>query len=650
MNGGSTVNPNNYWSEIAAYNASGVNVAMGKAVTSNVAANVFEGPFSNAVDNNLDTYTGTSSAGPVWLKVDLGSAMQLTSIKVAHTSFNDRTYHGTKTEVSSDGIEWHVLYDSAVNGEYPEAYEGKTYSLPSSEPTLVVSFDPRSMYQLRVAGDDKLNEFPVDFTIELVNNTGTVLYTENVDNNTELVWTKVLTPVLNVSAARLIIHRINKGSTTAKIVEFYTAVQETYDVQELVSISLLEEQMFEEQTLPIGNVSSNEIDIRLYNRDGHFNADNKKSPLYGLLKKNRRVKAWLGTFVRDELKWYPLGTFWTTKWDAPRAGLYADLSARDRMELLRTTDFTISQVYVNKSVKWLAQLVLTNADLTEDDYILDDALDSIIIPYAWFNRTSHRDALVQLATVALARTYCNREGQIVMQIFTPPAQSIYTYDDDRSLFNTSFPLSSTGIVNSVSVQANYRLLGAETEVFSLTTPFTVPPQTTIVESFNFNNSPVVDAQAPTITTHASVTMTGYQTYAWGIEITFTNNDTVEHQVSAITVRGKELALTSPRIATAEDAISIRDEGKTTYELLNNNFIQDITVAQGIANLILATYKDPRHDAVLDTRGHITLTLGDRISVPDYGNESVTDYAIIRQTLNWDGALTSVVEAQKIGSD
>ncbi|MNN34756.1 hypothetical protein D3C81_1485760 [compost metagenome] len=145
-------------------------------------------------------------------------------------------------------------------------------------------------------------------------------------------------------------------------------------------------------------------------------------------------------------------------------------------------------------------------------------------------------------------------------------------------------------------------------------------------------------------------MTGYQTYAWGIEITFTNNDTVEHQVSAITVRGKELALTSPRIATAEDAISIRDEGKTTYELLNNNFIQDITVAQGIANLILATYKDPRHDAVLDTRGHITLTLGDRISVPDYGNESVTDYAIIRQTLNWDGALTSVVEAQKIGSD
>ncbi|NLA52579.1 MAG: hypothetical protein GX860_10740, partial [Alcaligenaceae bacterium] len=50
-------------------------------------------------------------------------------------------------------------------------------------------------------------------------------------------------------------------------------------------------------SLPVGNISSNEIDIRLVNEDGKFDAGNRQSPLYQLLKPNRRIKAWLGTYI-----------------------------------------------------------------------------------------------------------------------------------------------------------------------------------------------------------------------------------------------------------------------------------------------------------------------------------------------------------------
>lgn len=653
LSGGSTANGNNYWSEISAFDTSGVNVALGKTVTSNGPIPDFEAPLSVVVDGNNDSYTGIYNAGPIWLRVDLGANYPLSSVSVAHTSYGDRKYHGTKTEVSSDGVEWHVLYDSAVSGEYTEPYVGKTYPVPAaSEPTLSISFDPRAMYQLRVIGDDKLKEYPVDFTIQLLSKFGELLHEENVVGNNAITWNKILdTPVINVATIKLIVHRISASyRTNVKIVEFYTAVQESYETEDIVSINLLEEQMFEDQTLPIGNVSSNEIDVRLYNYEGHFNADNRKSPLYGLLKKNRRVKAWLGTPIKGEMTWFPLGTFWTTQWDAPRAGLYADFSARDRMELLRTSDFTVSQLYTNKSVKWLAQLILNDAGVKPEEYVLDSALDAIIIPYAWFERMSHRDALVRLATVALARTYCDRQGRIVMQIFKPAEKAIYAFSDDRSLFNTTFPISGAGVVNYVEVQATSRTLAAVSDVFTLTEPIAIPANSTVTETFMFDSVPVTAVQEPAIIHDGLITVDSYQAYAWGIEITFTNESAAPQDVESVVVKGRVLEVANTRVATASDAISIRDEGKSKYELLTNEFIQDVALAQRIADLILVTYKDPRHDAVLESRGHITLTLGDRISVPDYDNESYTDYTLVRQSLAWDGSLSAVVEAQKIGSD
>ncbi|HUM45128.1 MAG TPA: hypothetical protein PKI14_19450, partial [Fervidobacterium sp.] len=48
-------------------------------------------------------------------------------------------------------------------------------------------------------------------------------------------------------------------------------------------------------SLPVGNISSNEITLALNNEDKKFDIDNEQSPLKNLLKPNRRIQAWLGT-------------------------------------------------------------------------------------------------------------------------------------------------------------------------------------------------------------------------------------------------------------------------------------------------------------------------------------------------------------------
>jgi DNA-binding beta-propeller fold protein YncE len=64
--------------------------------------------------------SATLPSGNQWVKVDLGATYMIGSISVAHSYGLDRTYHGTKTEISEDGVTWTTIYDSAVSGEYNE--------------------------------------------------------------------------------------------------------------------------------------------------------------------------------------------------------------------------------------------------------------------------------------------------------------------------------------------------------------------------------------------------------------------------------------------------------------------------------------------------------------------------------------------------
>jgi hypothetical protein len=162
-------------------------------------------------------------------------------------------------------------------------------------PALTVTHLPRPIRQLKVVGDTAREEYPVDFTIKLYAQDDTLLKTETVTGNDQVSWSKALEPqVLDVAKQVLTITKWSHEGRCAKIIEFFTSIREVYETGDLVSIRLLEEREASQGSLPVGNISSNEITLVLNNEDKKFDVDNENSPLKNLLKPNRRIQVWLG--------------------------------------------------------------------------------------------------------------------------------------------------------------------------------------------------------------------------------------------------------------------------------------------------------------------------------------------------------------------
>jgi len=178
----------------------------------------------------------------------------------------------------------------------------------ASYPTLTVTFLPRPITKLQAVGDSKRQEWPVDFNIKLYDGNNTLLHTEIVTGNTEIAWSKVLDePITQVEKMTLEITKWSHAGRQAKILEFFTSIQETYEDDDIIFIHLLEEREVSHGSLPVGNISSNEIYIELNNVSRKFDAGNTASPLHNLLKPNRRIKAWLGVEIEEEGVWTAFG-------------------------------------------------------------------------------------------------------------------------------------------------------------------------------------------------------------------------------------------------------------------------------------------------------------------------------------------------------
>lgn len=121
---GSTSNTSNHWVEIMAM-AGTTNRALSAAVTSN--ATLSNGARVTDGDTNTSNWTGTSTSGLQYVQIDLGAVYQdINYIQVWHYNADGRTYHNTKTEISSNGVDWTPLFDSAQTGEYAETSTGRT--------------------------------------------------------------------------------------------------------------------------------------------------------------------------------------------------------------------------------------------------------------------------------------------------------------------------------------------------------------------------------------------------------------------------------------------------------------------------------------------------------------------------------------------
>jgi len=690
------------------------------------------------------------------------------------------------------------------------AGEGGAFSAPY--PTLTITHLPRPARALKVVGDDMRQEYPVDFDILLYAQDNTLLKTVTVTGNTEVKWSQPLTPwVLDVAKQVLTITRWSHEGRQAKIIEFFTSIREVYETGDLMSLHLLEEREASQGSLPVGNISSNEITLVLNNESKKFDLDNENSPLKNLLKPNRRIQVWLGAedvigewhteikqssyyyqarlcgeqyvaqgfkpvgslvgarevwaYVmssstgkegsppdvhfhvysnnegvpgesistdygvvtgdnwpsrrqwvgtkivldeplqegqlywlvlagqgvynyydnvrymssdRDEYadgyrctssdgkiwiktydmdltfrldapiykdEWVPLGTFWSLDWDSPDDTLEATVTARDRMELLRKNIYEVSPLWVNETLYNIATFVLQDAGLYPGEWVIDPGLQNIVIPYAWFDPISHRDALRQIAEAGLATVYADRDGKIRIESFASAGEtSELTITEDDYFSPLSAPSKQEGVVNEIVVTTQPIEPAAEAEeVYKSSAPVTIPAKTTQIITVYYSSTPVMDAEASLTNPPSGVSIVTGETayYAWGAKVAVQNTNISDQEV-IVKVDGKPFKALSKERVVARDDASILDNGVLQYEFPSNPLLQTLEQAQAIANALLASFKDPRRDIDMSWRGNPALLLGDRITVKGQ------DYHVIRQEIEWAGALSARLTARKAG--
>jgi hypothetical protein len=162
------------------------------------------------------------------------------------------------------------------------------------------------------------------------------------------------------------------------VIEFFTSVQETYEGRDLFQIHLLEEREVDNNSLPFGTISAAEIDVQLNNIEGRFDPGNMNSPLYGLVKPGRRIRPYLGAELPDgSIEWIPLGVFWSGDWRTPEADVYAETSGRDRLDMLRTTEYSTS--VVTTAPPHVARLDARESDWAEGVHVHTKAADNSLI-------------------------------------------------------------------------------------------------------------------------------------------------------------------------------------------------------------------------------------------------------------------------------
>lgn len=114
-------------------------------------------------------YIFTENSGPQFMLLDLGGSYSIDSITVWHYYTDNRIYDH-KLEVSSDGVNWNVLYTSLISGGYQESSEGRVYYLCDNVMERNFSSMKQDLtgFSMQVSGIEKnMNNFETEITQQL---------------------------------------------------------------------------------------------------------------------------------------------------------------------------------------------------------------------------------------------------------------------------------------------------------------------------------------------------------------------------------------------------------------------------------------------------------------------------------------------------
>jgi len=500
-------------------------------------------------------------------------------------------------------------------------------------PEIELLFIPITIDRYTIRGFSPYNEYPVDFdvVIEYGNNEH---YIDHVFGNTQVLLTRSAPHKL--SDARRVTLTISKWSQPGayvKITLLSVGYGEEYGADDIKSMDILVENEGGIGTLPVGNISCNELTLSLQNIDGRFFFGNTGSPLSNSTRINRRVEPSLG-FDSELL---PLGVYWTHEWTIADQDANASTTATDRLGLLQAVQYNgIGQLnnddndatnsrWENQTLYTIATEILNDLKymyMQDMEFDIDEKLSSVTVPLAFFDNASYFDVIKTIAQSALAFAYMD----------TPT-------DEEKAA------AASRGNDNCMDMLRIKSL-----ESFSPTSDTSGGADVLTLDDII---TKTISKKQTDITTVVEVKISEFRIESDG-SISEVDPYYLDENAPMIGIGGGG-NLDATRIGqyvSVKNEEAIREYGRVVHRYEDNALIQTEEHATNIARRILYAFGSTQYVAELQVFGDITQRVGDMVDIPEYVKDNINSrglYAVTKVQTEYDGGIRQNLSCRRLNA-
>lgn len=514
-----------------------------------------------------------------------------------------------------------MMDDSVVLGWWSGTLSGKD-GVFATAPWIEISFVKRPIISWVVLGDEKRQEYPVDFTLQYKRD-GNIVYTDIVTANRQ---TQVrLTPQLeDITSIRLTISKWSKANACAKILKFYDRMMERYEGDAIEMFEVSEEMGAADGNY---NIVSDTMTVNIFNKDRKFD----KGYLRSLMILDRKLMPSIGIETNGVIKYQPLGTFYSEEWKIDQDSQWVKCSAVDRLMRLQKKTYVGFPLTENASLYDITTDILLSIGETADTISISEDLKSVTIPMAFLPKSTAWDALQEIANAGLCKIYVDREDKIYVRSERDAKTKSAIQIDKSNMFAYSSSVSLTEFANRISVEYCDVTLSDDT-VDAVSVELNIEPNASLELTLDYNTEVAFSAIE---SDNLNVLLTDFQGGVNACSVV-AKNATTEKQKAVLTVTGKAIEITTKTL-TVQDDESVRNNGITEYSHPSSDLVQSHEQAQYIANLLLEKMHAGEGVVTTTWRGNPELNLGDRYMSKDRfgdGQELVCEY----NKFTFDGGL------------
>ena len=514
-----------------------------------------------------------------------------------------------------------MMDDSVVLGWWSDSLSGSN-GVFANAPWIEISFVKRPIISWVVLGDEKRNEYPVDFILQYKRD-GKIVHSDSVTVNNQIQVR--LTPQLeDITSIRLTITKWSKPNACAKILKFYDRMMERYEGDAIEMFEVSEEMGAADGNY---NIVSDTMTVNIFNKDRKFD----KGYLRSLMILDRKLLPSIGIETDGEVKYQPLGTFYSDEWQINQDSQWVKCNAVDRLMRLQKKTYVGFPLTENASLYDIAADILLNIGETADTFVISNDLKSVIVPMAFLPKGTAWDALQEIANAGLCKVFVDREDKINVRSEKEPKTTTAISIDKSNMFSYSSSVSLTEFANRISVEYCDVSLSNDT-VEAVSVELNIEPNASLELTLDYNTEVAYPAME---TDNLNVLLTDFQGGVNACSVV-AKNKTAQKQKAVLTVTGKAIEITTKAL-TKQDDESVRNNGITEYSHPSSDLVQGHDQAEYIANFLLEKMHAGEGVVTTTWRGNPKLNLGEKyVSVDRFGDsqELVCEY----NKFTFDGGL------------